>query len=52
MRKISVLIPILKNDVALPNFTKCGGIGHKLTVCATKERYIIRNGITKEIGAL
>ena len=29
------IIPILKNDVALPNFTKCGGIGHKLTVCAT-----------------
>ena len=30
----SELIPILKNDVALPNFTKCGGIGHKLpTFC-------------------
>ena len=25
-----LLYPILKNDVALPNFTKCGGIGHKL----------------------
>ena len=24
------VIPILINDVALPNFTKCGGIGHKL----------------------
>ena len=25
---------------------KCGSGQHKLTVCATKERYIIRNGIT------
>ena len=35
--RLLLIIPILKNDVALPNFTKCGGIGHKLTVCATKD---------------
>ena len=27
---------------------KCGSGQHKLTVCATKERYIIRNGIRQQ----
>ena len=39
------IIPFLKIHVALPVFMKCGSGQHKLTVCATKERYIIRNGI-------
>ena len=39
------IIPFLKNHVALPVFMKCGSGQHKLKVCGTKERYIIRNGI-------
>ena len=34
--------------IYLSVFMKCGSGQHKLTVCATKERYIIRNGITDE----
>ena len=41
------VIPFLKINVALPVFMKCGSGQHKLTVCATKERYIIRNGISR-----
>ena len=44
-KKIQRVIPFLKNDVALPVFVKCGVGRHKLKVCATKERNIIRNGI-------
>jgi hypothetical protein len=43
--RLLVVIPFLKNHVALPVFMKCGSGQHKLKVCATKERYIIRNGI-------
>ena len=39
-------IPFLKIHVALPVFMKCGSGQHKLKVCGTKERYIIRTGIT------
>ena len=31
---------------------KCGSGQHKLTVCATKERYIIRNGIRLHLTEL